>query len=168
MSHKKRRKNNNVKNTFATKSSSFKFKSHQSIGAPDAETDNNLNEVFIDNGAYEALVNPDIPKCIIIGRTGSGKSALIKKLRDSEEFISTLNPEQMSLTYLTNSTILTYLRKLDVSIGFFYKVLWKHVFIVEILKLYLGEDASKKQSVFQKLWSVVSTGGRATSQKKWP
>jgi hypothetical protein len=72
----------------------------------------------------------------------------------------------MSLSYLTNSNILQYLRELKVSLGFFYKVLWKHVFIVEILKLYLGEDANKKQSVVQKLWSMVSTGGKSDEAKR--
>jgi hypothetical protein len=162
MSKKKIGKNNSK----FSKNTTFKFKSYQHLGSPDAETDNNLNEVFVDNGAHGVLADPESPKCIIIGRTGSGKSALIKKLKETEVHITTLNPEQMSLAYLTNSTILNYLRELNVSLGFFYKVLWKHVFIVEILKLYLGEDSSKKQSVFQKLWNVVSTGGKGDESKK--
>lgn len=166
MGKKKRNKLTGQKSITPSKPSSFKFKAHLSIGSPDAETDNSLLDVFVDNGAYEALVDPEIPKCIIIGRTGTGKSALIRRLKEYESCVTTLNPEQMSLAYLTNSTILTYLRGLGVSLGFFYKVLWKHVFIVEILKLYLGEDATKKQSVFQRLWNVVSTGGKSDEAKK--
>ena len=163
---KKAKNKKNKSSKLIAKQPSFKFKPHQSIGSPDAETDNNLTKVFVDNGAYDALTSIENPKCIIIGRTGSGKSALLERLKNSEEFIAVLSPEQMSLAYLTNSTILEYLRDLKVSLNFFYKVLWKHVFIVEILKLYLGEDADKKQSVLQKLWSVVSTGGKGDETRK--
>ncbi|MBA4198574.1 MAG: hypothetical protein C0459_13580 [Chitinophaga sp.] len=56
-----------------------KLKKEVNIGAPDAETDHQLSSVFVDNGSLDALINVTNPKCIIIGRTGTGKSALIKK-----------------------------------------------------------------------------------------
>lgn len=147
-------------------SGKFKFNKHQVIGAPDAETDHNLEKVFIDNGAFDVLIDVESPKCIIIGRTGSGKSALIKKLLSSEERIARIAPSSMSLRYLTNSTILEYLRSINVNLNFFYKVLWKHVFVVEILKLYLGEADNKKQSLLQHLYSRVKKGGRGDEARK--
>jgi len=144
----------------------YKIKTDISIGAPDAETDNQLLDVFVDNGSFDALINVNNPKCVIIGRTGTGKSALIKKIKENEEHVKIIDPERMSLTFLTNSNILKYLRSEDVNLNFFYKLLWKHVFLVEIIKLYIDESDTKKASFFQRLWESISTGGKSDEAKK--
>jgi len=149
-----------------TKSYKFRFNKHELLGTPDAETDRNLNKVFIDIGAYDVLQDVDNPKCIIVGRTGSGKSALIKRLLENQHKIIRIAPEAMSLKFLSNSTILDYFRGLNIKLNFFYKVLWKHVFIVEILKLYLGDTDQKKQSLLISLWSTISSGGKSDATKK--
>ncbi|RYY86835.1 MAG: hypothetical protein EOO15_13440 [Chitinophagaceae bacterium] len=144
----------------------IKIRSDISVGSPDAETDNILNDVFVDNGSFDALVNMNNPKCVIIGRTGTGKSALIKKIREAEDHVKIIDPERMSLSFLSNSNILQYLRSEGVNLNFFYKLLWKHVFIVEIIKLYIKESESKKTGFFQKLWETVSSGSRSDEVKK--
>jgi len=144
----------------------IKIKSDIVVGSPDAETDNLLNDVFIDNGSFDGLINMNNPKCIIIGRTGTGKSALIKRINESEEYVKIIDPERMSLSFLSNSTILAYLRAEGVNLNFFYKLLWKHVFIVEMIKLYLSESESKKISFFQRLWDSVSSGSKSDIVKK--
>jgi len=144
----------------------FRFNKHDLIGAPDAETDKVLTNVFIDTGAYEVLIDIDNPKCIINGRTGSGKSALIKKIVSEQTNVVRISPESLALKYLVNSTILEYFRSIGIRLNFFYKVLWKHIFIVELLKLYLGETNDKKQSLFQSLWSKINTGGKTDVAKQ--
>ena len=169
MNIKKRQKKgkHSTKNTAAEKAKPvFKIKTDISIGAPDAETDNQLMDVFIDNGSFDALININNPKCVIIGRTGTGKSALVKRIRESEEHVKIIDPERMSLTFLSNSNILRYLRSEDVNLNFFYKLLWKHVFIVEIIKLYVKESDTKKASFFQRLWESITTGGKSDDTKK--
>lgn len=156
----------NYSKHLGSKNFKFRFSKHLLLGTPDAETDRNLNRVFIDTGDYEVLQDVDNPKCIIVGRTGSGKSALIKRLLDNEEKVARIAPEAMSLKFLSNSTILDYFRSMGIKLNFFYKVLWKHVFIVEILKLYLGDTTQKKQSLFQSLWSRINTGGKSDVTKK--
>lgn len=144
----------------------FRFNKHQLLGPPDAETDHSLSKVFVDTGAVEVLSDINNPKCIIVGRTGSGKSALIKTLIEQQDKVKRLAPESMSLKFLSNSTILDYFRSLNINLTFFYKVLWKHVFIVEILKLYLGDNNQKRQTLIQNLWSKISTGGKSDGAKK--
>ena len=112
----------------------FRFKRSQDIGSPDAETDPYLMEAFVENEALMALLNMQNQKSIIIGRTGSGKSALIKYIENTQDKLTRIEPEAMSLRYLVNSTILSYFRSLGINLNFFYKVLWKHVFMVELLK----------------------------------
>lgn len=156
----------NYRKQLINKNLKFRFTKHQDLGSPDAETDRNLDRVFLDTGAYDILHDIDSSKCIIVGRTGSGKSALIKIFKENETKIIQIAPEAMSLKYLTNSTILEYFRTLNVKLDFFYKVLWKHVFIVEMLKLYLGDTEQKKQSLIQNLWSKISTGGKSDNTKE--
>lgn len=146
---KKTRKSNNSK---GSQKSNYTFSKHQTIGAPDAESDHNLEKVFIENGELEVLENLDNAKCIIIGRTGSGKSALIKMFEERHsQTTKRISPEEMSLNYISNSTILTYFRNLGVNLNFFYKILWKHIFVVEILKLYIQNDAKKKDAFFERI-----------------
>ncbi|QMU29761.1 hypothetical protein [Adhaeribacter radiodurans] len=129
----------------------FRFIKHHTIGSPDAESDFNLEKVFVENGEVEVLTDVLNPKCIIIGRTGAGKSALIKHLEENLTKVHRIHPEAMSIKYLTNSTILNYFRDAGINLHFFYKVLWKHVFIVEILKLFFSEDEQKRRNYLQQL-----------------
>lgn len=133
----------------------FKFSKHHTIGAPDAESDYTLDKVFIETGELEVLEDISSSKCIIVGRTGAGKSALIKQLEDNLQKVKRIEPESMSIKYLSNSTIINYLLQLDVNLNFFYKVLWKHVFIVELLKLYFDEDISKRKNWLQSIYDKV-------------
>lgn len=144
----------------------FKFQKHLDIGAPDAETDNILMDAFIESDALKALLNMNNQKSVLIGRTGSGKSAILKYIEETEERVVRIKPEAMSLRYLTNSTILNYFNSLNVNLTFFYKVLWKHVFIVELLKLYFGENTSKKQNFFDSITEKIKTKLGKTNPKK--
>lgn len=139
------------KKTFAPKK--FRFTKYQTVGSPDAESDAHFTKVFIEHGELEVLKDTENPRCVIIGRTGSGKSALIRRLEDSTSNLKRIQPESMSIRYLTNSNVLEYFRRMGVNLNFFYKVLWKHIFIVELLKLYFSEDNSKKENIIQSLYN---------------
>ena len=141
----------NNKKPFVSKK--FRFTKYQTIGSPNAESDKNFEKVFIENGEISVLKDTSNPKCIIIGRTGSGKSALIRKLIDSTNNVKRIDPESMSIRYLSNSNVLDYFRGMDINLNFFYKVLWKHVFIVELLKLYFSEDSNRKENIIEALYN---------------
>jgi hypothetical protein len=159
-------KKNYSKNVVQKNSYKFRFSKYVQLGTPDAETDNNLERVFIDTGACDVLCDITNPKCIIVGRTGSGKSALIRRIVENSNKCRRIAPESMSLKFLSNSTILDYFRKLGIGLNFFYKVLWKHVFIVEILKLYIGETDERKSTILQRLWANIKTGNKSDEIKK--
>jgi len=133
----------------------MRFDRNIDIGSLEAEDDEFLLKSYVEKRDFEALSNTSNQKCIILGRTGMGKSALIKKLVNEEENVARIRPEEMSLRYLSNSDILDYFRRLGISLDLFYKVLWKHVFIVEILKLFYGEDKIKTGNKFQSLLESV-------------
>lgn len=129
----------------------MKFNRHLDIGSLEAEDDSFLLNAFVDTNEYNYLADTTSQKCIVLGRTGIGKSALIRKLMESKENIARIKPEEMSLRYLSNSDILEYFRQLGINLDLFYKVLWKHVFIVEVLKLYYGTDIIKTGNKIQSL-----------------
>ena len=145
----------------------FRFNKNFEIGSPDAETDRILFDVFVENDALQALIDTNNQKSIIIGRTGSGKSALLKYIEVKIEHSSRIEPESMSLRFLSNSNILRYFERLEINLNFFYKVLWKHVFIIELLKLYFGEDLFKKQNFLESIADKFrNKSGKASNAKK--
>lgn len=127
----------------------YKFKRNIDIGALNAEDDKLLMKAFVDKQDLSLLKANDDPKCILLGRTGSGKSALIRYLEETEQQIARINPESMSLRHLSNSDIINYFSNLNVKLDLFYKVLWKHVFIVELIKLHFNNNVSKPKGVLE-------------------
>jgi Cdc6-like AAA superfamily ATPase len=82
------------------RSERFTFRKHASIGAAAAEEDAKfLTECFIDNGDLDPLLDCSDRRRIVLGRTGTGKSALIKKLVEETNAI-VINPETLSFNYL--------------------------------------------------------------------
>lgn len=113
----------------------FRFTKGASIGEPDAESDEKyLDSCFVNTGDYQILANCKAPQRIIIGRTGAGKSALIYHLKQNEENVIEILPENLSLSFISNSDIVSNLEKAGVKMDIFYTLLWKHVFAVELLK----------------------------------
>lgn len=144
----------------------FKLTKSIVIGSPDAETDRILMDVFVKSDELESLLDVKNHKSIIIGRTGSGKSALIAYLEGTQEKVCRIEPEAMSLRFLSNSTILKYFRELGINLNFFYKVLWKHVLIVELLKLYFGEDTFRKQNWIENFKQKLFTSTKRNPRKE--
>jgi hypothetical protein len=135
----------------------FVFRSNQTIGASPAEQDNfYLEQCFIDTGDLEVLYNCEDPRRILIGRTGAGKSALIRQLEKNTENVIILRPESLALTYIANSNIINFFIEAGVKMDIFYRLLWRHIFVVEILKLHFHiEDEARKKSFLSQIWNIV-------------
>jgi hypothetical protein len=112
----------------------FRIRKGATIGEPDAESDMRyLASCFTNTGDLETLIDCDNPHRIIVGRTGTGKSALIYKVGKEENVIE-IKPESLSLNYLSNSDIIPVLENVGIKLDIFYTLLWRHVFTVELLK----------------------------------
>jgi hypothetical protein len=137
----------------------FKFRRHDSIGANDAEDDDSfLNACFQDTGDVDVLLNCSNPKKIVLGRTGAGKTALLKELGKRSDRVIYVDPEHLSFNYLTNSTILPFLHELGVNLDPFYKLLWRHVFAVTIIQAKYGiTNAAAQQNAIQTLLSFFES-----------
>ncbi len=135
----------------------FRFRRADSIGTADADDDPYLETCFVDSsGIVEALILTENAMRIIVGRTGSGKTALIKRIGETQSHTININPETLSVTYVTNSTILKFLASLNVNLDIFYTLLWRHVFAVEIIKHKFNIYTKiPKDSIFQRIASIV-------------
>lgn len=132
-----------------SKQDRFIFRKLDNIGAADAEQDQAfLKECFVEHGYLEVLRNCQDSRRILLGRTGSGKTALIQKLSDVEQRCIEIKPESLALGYVSNSTILRFVAELGVDLDIFFKLLWRHVFTVELLKTHYGIDSEEAKRSF--------------------
>lgn len=120
----------------------FVFRKLDNIGAADAEEDKAfLKECFVEHGYLEVLRDCEDSRRILLGRTGSGKTALLQKLTETEERCIEVKPESLALSYVSNSTIIAFVSDLGVDLDIFFKLLWRHVFTVELLKQHFGIES---------------------------
>ena len=135
------------------------FRRNFSLGAADAESDDQfLDSCFLDTGVLADIRDCENPKRILLGRTGSGKSALIKHLSAVENNLIGLDPETLSLSYISNSTILNFLDSIGVNLDLFFKLLWSHVLTVELIaKKYKIQNESSKKHFFERIRLTLSS-----------
>ena len=139
------------------------FRSQDRVGAIDAEEDGEfLKECFVDNGDLGRLKDVRLPDRIVLGRTGVGKTALLQRVVETSEHATWVKPEALALSYISNSTILKYFEGLGVKLDVFYKLLWRHVFCVEILSRKFPTEADGRVTIWDKLRSLV----RSASERK--
>lgn len=114
----------------------IKLKKHMTIGSISAENDQKyLFDCFVDTGDYESLADTEDDRSIVLGRTGCGKSALIEIVKNREENVIEIAPEELSLSYISHSNVIALLEACGVNLDPFYQLLWKHIFVVELIKI---------------------------------
>ena len=128
----------------------FRFKKGDHIGTSGAEEDiEYLEGAFVDTGELDTLLDVADHRQIVLGRTGSGKSALLSILcAHKEDHAIVISPENLALTYVSNSTVLNFFSQLGVNLDPFFKLLWRHVFTVEVLRSHFEADVSEERSSF--------------------
>lgn len=136
----------------------FKFKPGFSIGGVAAETDPFLESCFISTDCYVTISNPENPKGAIIGRAGIGKTAIVEELRrEYEGNIITIDPEALAFQFLGKSDMIRALRQSGVNLDYFYKLLWRHVIVVEILKHCFPEESKRNRLLSQLIGNIKKT-----------
>jgi len=148
-----------------TAQSDFVFKKHMSIGEVDAENDIKfLKECFVDIGDYDVLVSTDAPQSIVLGRTGVGKSALLSHLENSCERVIRIEPEELALRHISNSTILHFFEDLGVKLDIFYNLLWQHTLAVELIRHKYNIDSEASKTNFIDTISALISGNLKKQQ----
>lgn len=118
------------------------------FGSEQAETDPLLEQAFYESRFYEGIESKTDPHRFIIGRTGSGKSALLKHLEETHpNHVIRIDPENLALNYLHDLGVVRDLAEREVHLDAFFNALWKHVLVVEIIRhrYKLDSPESKRQ-----------------------
>ena len=130
-----------------------RLKSGFTLGGEQAEADPLLEDAFYASSDYEVIAAHNDPRCFVVGRTGSGKSAALQHLEESHsDHVIRINPEDLSLPYITDLQVIRYLDELNVNLDLFWIALWKHVLLVEIIRhRYKVNTPESKNSLMQLL-----------------
>jgi hypothetical protein len=134
-----------------------KLKSDFNLGGEQAEADPLLEAAFFEWAGYTAIESRDNPWRFLIGRTGSGKSAVLQRIEDVHpDHVIRINPEDLSLPYIVDLGVVRYLSDHDVHLDPLFIALWKHVLIVELIRhRYKVDSPAKKQTVLTTLMEAI-------------
>jgi ABC-type transport system involved in cytochrome bd biosynthesis fused ATPase/permease subunit len=89
-----------------------------------------LKEAFVAHLAMRSLVDLETPKMVLVGRTGSGKSAILLEIEKSNPDSSRrIEANDVAMDHLFNTNIVAWLTQNDFHIDKFLDVIWNHVFI---------------------------------------
>ena len=116
------------------------------IGTIDAERDIFLEDYFWETQVFNDLIcfneeDYSFSKRVIVGRTGSGKTALLKKINSLPNMKSvTIEAESMIFEHIKNNVFINSLIENDIDIRIFYKSLWLHVLLIKVIELTFPKD----------------------------
>jgi hypothetical protein len=126
------------------------FRKQDSVGVNDALDDKEfLLNCFIDLGDLQTLEDFRDPRCLVIGRTGTGKTALLTELQGRKgDKVIVIDAESLAMNYISNSSIVNGLMELGIDLNTFFKYLWRHVICVEILTKHVKITSQQDQEYF--------------------
>lgn len=126
------------------------LRKHDSVGLNEAQDDEEyLLNCFVDLGDLDQIKDFRSKRCLILGRTGAGKTALITKLKnEKQEKVIIIDPEALAMNHISNSTIINYLVELDIDLNTFFKLLWRHEICVEIFTQHVKAVSETDHSNF--------------------
>jgi len=124
------------------------------IGNISAEQDDEfLLECFVDSPSLSKALDLNSSSKILAGRTGSGKTAILKYIENYKNS-SRIEPAEMALHYISNSDILRFLNDIGADLDILFQTIWKHVLCIEyIRKNYNIGNSSESLSWFKRIVS---------------
>lgn len=145
-----------------TQTKKFVFKKNTNIGAADAIDDRKfLEQCFVDNGSIPVLTDVNDPRAIVLGRTGSGKTALLEQINRDEERVIKISPDALALTYISTNATLKFFKESGVNLELFYELLWRHVFAVEIIRTHFNIVSEREFGNFwSRLWDILKNNAK--------
>jgi hypothetical protein len=125
----------------------IQLKPGMTIGANAAEMDDEfLLPCFVQYPPVTLCLDLNSRGTVIDGRTGSGKTAILKYISSTAEHASEIDPFDMSMSYVSNSDVLNFLYAIGADLDLLFQVLWKHVLCIEFIRMRFSvknEEASR-------------------------
>jgi hypothetical protein len=112
------------------------LKPGMSIGANAAEMDEDfLLSCFVQYPPVDLCIDLNSRGMVVDGRTGSGKTAILKYINSIAQHASEIDPFDMSMSYVSNSDVLSFLHAIGADLDLLFQVLWKHVLCIEFIRM---------------------------------
>lgn len=127
------------------------------VGQLAAEDDADfLVDAFVRMPVLDEITDLKNPKSILLGRTGSGKTALLRHIENVHSNVYIVAPKEVSLNYISNSNVIRFFTELGVDLDLFYQLLWRHVIAVELIRQrYTINSEAESRSFFQRLTDSI-------------
>jgi len=140
------------------KNKTIVFRPGTNIGHISAEADDEfLFPCFVDNPALSTVTDLENSKMLIAGRTGAGKTALIKKIAHDKQNASEIDLSELAMSYVSNSDIIQFLSALNIDLDLLFQALWKHIFCLEYIRCkFEVKNEQQSSSLFKSLHSFFS------------
>lgn len=107
------------------------------IGEPAAEDDENfLRECFVDLPIVDQLRDIDSSKCVLLGRTGAGKTAILNHIEGASDNSIRIDPKDVSFDYIANSSIISFLINEGCDLSILFQLLWRHILFTKSIQCY--------------------------------
>lgn len=128
----------------------------------DAENDDEfLFDCFVNYPPVEECFRMTSPKMIVAGRTGEGKTAILRHIEREAEHSVFIDPSEMSMSYVSNSDTLRFLSAIGADLDLLFQVLWKHVLSIEFIRLRWDVDSTQKsKNIFARITDRFSRDER--------
>ena len=141
------------------------FRRNLNVGSNSAECDSEfLENCFIETTEYKEIMDFNNKKMILLGRTGSGKTALLNRVKNEVDVYIEVRPDTFVLQYITNVPFVASLKNQGVNLDIFYKFLWLHEIISQIIKKYF---AYNKKDFLQEIREKVNDKGRIAELNRY-
>ena len=109
------------------------------------------------NSIFFAMSKTQCP--LLWGGQVQAKTALLERLNVTEERIIKVQPENLALTYVSNNAVLKFFTAAGVKMELFYRLLWRHIFAVELIKeRYHINTATARDNFLTNIWTKLSGG----------
>lgn len=115
------------------------------ISAEDDETF--LSECFVAQDFYAQLLDMQSSKSILLGRTGSGKTAVLKQIERTRDDTIRIDPKEVAFDYISNSNILRFIIDIGCDVNLLFQLLWKHVFLSNSIKKYFKDRSTFESAI---------------------
>ncbi|MBQ8847746.1 MAG: hypothetical protein IJ003_02240 [Candidatus Gastranaerophilales bacterium] len=141
------------------------FKRSMSLGTICAENDDEfLKSCFLETPEYNELCDFKNRKMILLGRTGTGKTALLNEIKNKVDYYIPIKPDMFAMQYIASVPFVKRLVDEGINLDILYKFLWLHEIISQIIKNYFSYQ---KKKFLDELIKMVKDVGRLNQLKKY-
>src|SRR5271154_6149588 len=139
------------------------------IGSIAAETDDEfLFDCFITYAPVETCLDVNNHGMVLTGRTGSGKTAIVRYIGSKVEHATQIDPSEMAMNYISNSDCMTFLNAIGADLDLIFLFLWKHVICIEYVRMRWNvKDEAGSRNIFHRLYEMFSKDYRKKKALKY-